>query len=129
MLQDNSLILEPQFLCDLCSEAVTHPICPTCITAEIENWIDSYPKTKLKLLPTIKKVLVQIEDKLVESTQCIKCNKKRAAICPGCFTEYVLNELKRLGSNKKVLIEYLNFFNFDFEHNKYYKEAEKLGVV
>jgi len=81
-------------------------------------------------MPRIKKFLAAIEDnRLSESTRCIKCLNKRAAVCPYCFTERVLYELKNIGSSGYVIKEFFMFFNFDFEHTGYSKEAEKLGLI
>ena len=70
-----------------------------------------------------------ISDKRGKATKCIICKKQRAFLCPYCFTEYVLDLLKKLKISKIILQEFLQFFNYDFEHTGYYKEAEKLGVV
>ncbi|MEK6860197.1 MAG: hypothetical protein AABX54_05275 [Nanoarchaeota archaeon] len=121
--------LEPQFLCDVCSIAVTNPICPACLAEEIEAWATLYPNLRKELLPKLHYYLQKIEDKLIDSTECIKCGNKRAAVCPFCFTEHVLKELKRIKANRIILKEFVDFFNFDFEHNGYSQEAERLGVI
>jgi hypothetical protein len=118
---------EPQFMCSICSEAVTNPLCPFCLSTEIEAWLTLYPDLRSFLLHKIKKYLTGIENKLLDATNCIKCNK-RASVCPYCFTEYVLRELKNAGATTLVLKEFFEFFNFDFDHSGYYEEAEKMGV-
>ncbi len=121
--------LEPQFLCDVCSIAVTNPICPSCMTEEVEAWLTLYPDLRNQILPRLDHYLKKIEDKPFDSTRCIKCKSKKAAVCPYCFTENVLNELKRIKANRIILKEFLQFFNFDFEHTEYSQEAERLGVI
>jgi len=117
-------------LCDICSNAITNPICPYCLNEELEAWLTLYPHLREELMPRIKKFLAAIEDnRLSESTRCIKCLNKRAAVCPYCFTERVLYELKNIGSSGYVIKEFFMFFNFDFEHTGYSKEAEKLGLI
>ena len=128
MLQNNYPTLESHYDCRLCHEPVSNPLCPACLTAQIEAWLTSYPnyhQLRQRLIPKIQRFLVR---HLKESTQCIKCNEKRASVCPYCFTEFVLNELKKLDVNKTILKEFLIFFNFDLEHRGYYKEAESLGI-
>jgi hypothetical protein len=120
---------EAQYMCDICSEAVTNPLCPNCLSTEIEAWLTLYPDLRKKLLPKLNLFLNQIEHKPFSSTVCIKCNNKRASLCPYCFTDKVLNELKKLHANKIVLKEFFQFFNFDFDHTGYSYEAEKLGVI
>ena len=129
--QKNYLAPEPQqFLCDVCSIAVTNPLCPSCLAQEIDAWTTYYPDLRSNLLPRIRKYLGQSESKIVfEATQCIKCNEKIGIVCPYCFTAYVLSELKRIKANRIIIKEFLEFFNFDFDHTGYSVEAEKLGVI
>ena len=113
MLQNLSLVSEQHYLCDVCSEAVTNPICPLCIETEIEAWLTLYPDLRKKLLPMLNIYLKKINEKIEDSTQCIKCKNKRASVCPYCFAQEVLGELKKLNANKIVLKEFLEFFNFN----------------
>jgi len=115
-------------LCDVCSGAVINPICPRCLAGEIKAWLTLYPALGREVLPKLSKYLKTVEIRK-NATICIKCKHKRAAVCPCCFTEYVLNELKKLNSSKIILREFLQFFNFDFNHNAYTMEAEKLGLL
>ena len=120
---------EAHFLCDVCSEAVTNPICPSCLTTEIEAWLTLYPNLKQALLPRLTNFINKTEDRSLDSTECIICHNKRAAACPYCFTQKVLTELKKIHADKMILKEFFEFFNFDFDHNGYSKEAEDLGVI
>ena len=120
---------EPHAMCDVCSEAVTNPLCPVCLAGEIKVWLTQYPVIKARLLPKLNKYLQGVEDRTLDSTQCIKCNDYRASVCPYCFTEYILKELKKLNVREPILVEFFEFFNFDLEHTGYSKEAEMLGVI
>lgn len=117
-----------QYMCDVCSEAVTNPICPSCITTEIEAWLSLYPNLRRELMPRLNTFLEKINPK-TNATMCIQCKNKRAAICPYCFTELVLYELKKMKSNKIILTEFFDFFNFDLHHTGYTREAERLGII
>jgi len=125
MLQNLSLVSEQHYLCDVCSEAVTNPICPLCIATEIEAWLTLYPNLRQELLPRLSTYLRNINEKITDSTRCIKCKNKRASVCPYCFTQHVLRELKNLQINKIVLKEFLEFFNFNHEVPN--PHAEKWG--
>jgi len=130
MLPNKHFASEPQFLCSVCSQAITNPLCPTCLTTEIQAWLTLYPDLRRGLLPKLFKYLHDIEEKVTDSTtSCLKCKNKRASICPYCFTDYVLNQLKRLNANRIILKEFFEFFNFDLDHTGYSKEAEHLGVI
>jgi hypothetical protein len=129
MLQKNFTANEPQFMCDVCSEAVINPLCPFCLKTEIEAWLTLYPNLRYDLLPQLRKYLQKIDSEANPSTRCISCGYDSTFLCPYCFTEFVLNELKKIHANKIVLKEFFQFFNFDFEHNGYSKEAEELGFI
>ena len=129
MLQKVYPAFERDYLCEICGQAVTNPLCPVCLTTEIEAWLTLYPNLRSELIPRLYKYLERTKHRINDSTQCIKCQNKRASICPYCFTEHVLHELKKIKANRIILKEFLQFFNFDFEHTGYSKEAEKLGII
>ena len=112
MLPKSYLASEQHYVCDVCSEAVTNPICPNCIATEIEAWLTYYPNLRVEILPRIKQYLKKLGQKITESTECIKCKNKTASVCLYCFTEYVLSELKKIQANKIMLKEFLEFFSF-----------------
>lgn len=121
---------EAQFLCDVCSIAVTNPICPACLIQEIEAWTTTYPDLKENLMPKLYEYLHQEQERIIfQATRCIKCNEEIGIVCPYCFTNFVFLELKKLKVSKLVLKEFLEFFNFDFDHTGYSIEAERLGVI
>ena len=120
--------IEQELLCSICSQAVTNPLCPSCLTTEMEAWLTMYPDLRNALMDRLKKLLDRVKYKFENSNACIKCDDKKASICPYCFTEYVFRQLKSMDVNHRVLKEFLQFFNFDFEHDGYYKEGEKLGA-
>ena len=113
MLQKYQLIFEQHYMCDVCSEAVTNPICPLCIAVEIEAWLTFYPNLRQELLPKLNIYLKNIKEKITESTKCIKCKNKIASVCPYCFTQHVLEELKKIQANPIILKEFTEFFNFN----------------
>ena len=117
-----------QYLCDFCGEAIINPICPSCITTEIEAWLSLYPNLRKEIMPKLNTFLKKINNK-TNATECIQCKNKRAAICPYCFTKLILNELKKLKSNKIIITEFFEFFNFDLHHTGYTREAERLGII
>ncbi len=111
--QKNSLAFEQQFHCDICGEVVTTPLCPVCIAEEVEAWSTLYADVKKDLMPKLEAYLKKIREPLIEATQCLKCKKKRASICPFCFTDYILGQLKKLGTNYQIITEFLEFFDFE----------------
>jgi len=113
MLQNNYLALEQHFMCDVCGEVVTNPLCPVCLSMEIDAWTTLYPNLRKELLPKIKKYLEIIKESIINSTKCIKCRRAITSICPYCFIDFVEGELKKLESNNIVLAEFMDFFDFD----------------
>ena len=134
MLSHNkSLMLERErfYECLDCNEPTSNPLCPSCLTLQIEAWLSSLSSYPLKneILKEIKDYVKKTNNLAGNSTVCVSCGKPRASLCPYCFTNYVFNLLKRIKANRIILKEFLQFFNYDFEHISYSKEAEKLGVI
>src|SRR3989344_6629606 len=94
---------EPGFYeCEICNEPITNPICPVCLSAEIDIWSTNYPNLRRELVPRLKKLLRRIQQRTNDAVQCIKCNEKRIFVCPYCFIRDVLVELDGLEANKLV---------------------------
>ena len=133
MLNYNShadLERERFYECLECDESVSNPLCPICMTQEIDAWLASYPsEIRNKIIKQLKDYVKKTHNIKGESTKCITCNKKTASLCPYCFTSYAYKELKKLKVARMILKEFLQFFNYDFEHIGYSKEAERLGVI
>ncbi len=133
MLRKEHLIAFERFYeCLDCHESVFNPICPNCLTFQIEVWlssISSYP-LKNKIMKRIKDYVAATNNLAGPSTPCVACRKPTATLCPYCFTNYVFALLKCMHAHREILKEFLQFFNYDFEHTGYTtKEAEKLGVI
>lgn len=125
-----NLIKEEFAECLECSRAIYNPVCPQCVADEFVSWLDNYSKLKNK-----KKIIQEVNQFLKvhklfgrHSEKCVTCNKNNVYLCPYCFTTYLLGLLKSNGANKNMLGEFLMLFNFDTNHNGYYKEGEQLGV-
>ncbi len=114
-----------------CHEPTSNPLCPSCLTLQIQAWLSSYPNKNIKekILEKIKKYVEKTNNLAGKTTLCISCGKPRASLCPYCFTNHIFNLLKSMDVNMIILKEFLQFFNYDFEHISYSKEAEKLGVI
>ncbi len=131
MQRTYSPALERFYECLDCHEAIFNPICPECLTFQIEAWLSSlsgYPP-KDKILKRIKDYVIATRNVSNKATPCIVCRKPRATLCPYCFTNYVFALLKCLEVNREVLKEFFQFFNYDFDHTGYTIEAERLGVI
>ena len=117
--------------CLECNEAITNPLCPLCLTKQIDVWLSSYPsEIRKKLIGNVKDYVEKANNIAGKSSGCIACNKPTGSLCPYCFTNHVFDELKRLKVSRVILKEFLQFFNYDFEHIGYTTaEAEKFGVI
>jgi hypothetical protein len=97
---------------------------------QIQAWLSSlssHPK-KSEIMKKIKQYVDKTNNLKGESTICVACKKPIASLCPYCFTEHVFNLLKDLRVNRIVLKEFLQFFNYDFEHTGYTEDAERMGL-
>jgi len=129
IIQKNYFNNETQYVCDFCSEAVTNPICPFCLAIEVDAWSTLYPNLRKELRPKIEEYLKKVDNKINESTRCLKCGSTRTSVCPYCFTKFVFDELEKIGANRRILKEFFEFFNFDLEHTGYTKHAEEIGIT
>ncbi|MDP3026749.1 MAG: hypothetical protein Q8N63_03505 [Nanoarchaeota archaeon] len=113
MLKNFCSEYEPGFYeCEICNEPITNPICPVCLSAEINIWSTNYPNLRRELSPRLKKHLRKLQQQAKDAAQCIKCNEKRMSVCPYCFIREILGELDALGANKIIKKEFLQFFNY-----------------
>ena len=104
---------EPRFYeCEICNEPITNPICPVCLSAEIDIWSTNYPNLRRELVPRLKRYLRKLQQQTKEAVQCIKCNENRISICSYCFIKEVLDELDELETSRIIKKEFLQFFNY-----------------
>ena len=132
MSQNNFFGASERFYeCVDCHEAIFNPLCPECLTLQIEVWLSSlssYPLRK-KIMNRIKDYVRSTNNLVEDSTTCVSCGQRKASLCPYCFTNYVFALLKCMDVHREILKEFFQFFNYDFDHTGYSKEAEKLGVI
>ena len=116
MLRDFYDASEHEFYdCEICHEPITNPLCPACLTAEINIWSTNYPNIRKELIPALNRYLETLKKQTKEAVQCIKCNKVEFSICPFCFARKVLDGLEEIEASKIVKKEFLQFFNYGFE--------------
>ena len=103
--------------CLVCQEAIYNPLCQNCLNKQINVWLSSYPNLAKNLKPKLKKFLQAVNNEAgrEESLICAACKNKKAAVCPYCFTEFVLGQLKKLKANRHILREFIMLFNFDYD--------------
>ncbi|MBR9705672.1 hypothetical protein GOV14_01430 [Candidatus Pacearchaeota archaeon] len=112
--QRSSLEVEWQFHCDVCSGVVDNPICPECLAKSVSVWLTLYPNLKRVIYPKIESYLEQFEERITQATQCIKCQNKKAYVCPSCFIDFIVGQLKKVRIDSRILDEFQGLFDFDF---------------
>jgi len=115
MLQDFYSNVGAFYECEICHESITNPICPECLTKEIDIWSTNYPRLRRELVPKLKKYLKKLKRQAKEITGCIQCKKSEFSICPFCFARQVLNILEDIEANRIIKKEFLQFFNYGFK--------------
>lgn len=114
--------------CLECREEIFNPLCPICLAGEIKVWMRNKPQiVKRGIKEELNKILVFA--KFNDYPSCVVCTKNKVFMCPYCFTERIYNNLKQARIQKKILMDFLEAFNFDFEHNGYSKDMEKFGML
>lgn len=120
---------DKSYECNVCSEAVTNPLCPFCLAEEIQAWLTLYPHLKEDIMSSLNAYLVNVNNDITNyGTICIKCHQDRASVCPYCFTEFVFKKLIEIQAGKLILKEFFEFFNFDLDHKGYTQFAEEIGI-
>ena len=109
--------------CVLCMEAVTNPVCASCLEAQMSIWLK---ETRSELVSELREKTNEISFGLNIVDACILCNKDMN-VCTYCYTEYIFNWL--VDNNKDLAEKFMTYFNFDLEHRGYHKKAEKLGLI
>lgn len=119
--------------CLECRENIDTLICPRCISKSVIKWTESKKEHKdyLKLYYLNSKIIEFLEEnkKFEKNSQlCISCKKSIAYICPYCFSEMLIYQLKRMDVEKKLISEFMFLFNFDFYHNGYTEDLKGFVV-
>jgi hypothetical protein len=120
--------LQNDYNCPNCAEPITNPLCHDCLGKDILEWLSFYPDIKKKLSLKIKHYITEVNNSALHSLNCVSCNKKKAALCPYCFTEGIFNLLRSKKINVHVIGDFLSVFNFDLEKAGYLKDAEEDGL-
>lgn len=108
--------IKNQTVCIGCGEAITNPVCPSCLDRNISEW-SAMNGVTIGVKP-LRKDLGYTD---VDGTRCIKCGDNMH-FCPYCYTEDVLVWLQY---NKPGLVdEFMRFFNFDLGGHGYSKCKE-----
>jgi hypothetical protein len=115
-------------LCLQCTQPITNPICHSCLGEGMIKWLSSYPSVKKTIAPKIKKYIQDVNNSASHAVNCMSCNKRKAALCPYCFTSGIFNLLKKNKVDKFVIGDFLTIFNFDMEHEGYIGQAIDEGL-
>ena len=114
--------------CLECHEEIFNPLCPVCLSGEIRQWLkDKSSKVKSVVNTEIKRMLTLA--RYDDYTKCVSCMRNKTFMCPYCFTERIYSKLKEKGIDKKILMEFLEIFNFDLEHTGYSRDMDKFGML
>jgi hypothetical protein len=99
-------------ICPSCNEAITNPICHNCLGKGIFEWMSFYPNVKKKMFGKLKRYINEVNNSAISSINCVSCKNKKAALCPYCFTEGILNLLKKNKVNESIVEDFISLFNF-----------------
>ncbi len=109
--------------CVLCKEAVTNPVCASCLEAQMSIWLN---EIKPDLVNKLKEKTNEVSFEFDTVGECILCNKD-INLCAYCYTEHIFNWL--IDNNRELAKKFITYFNFDLEHRGYHNKAEKLGLI
>jgi len=106
-------ITNPSSVCVICSEAITNPLCPSCLSRHILVWAEDKDERIKRVCKDAIKVLRQQSVRMTKnsSTTCISCHREHS-VCPFCFTEAVVSYLRESKLPDKDIEEFKEFFNY-----------------
>jgi hypothetical protein len=110
------------YKCLLCKDAIYNPLCHCCLGKQVETWLGRYPALEKNLKKKIQNFIKKIDDETNEALNCVSCHSKKASICPYCFAEYVLGQLKKAKASMPILNEFIKFFDYDYDLTGYVQE-------
>ncbi|MGC9309650.1 MAG: hypothetical protein ACP5D2_03070 [Candidatus Nanoarchaeia archaeon] len=97
--------------CLACQEAIYNPVCPRCLARAFREWFIQIDGNK-QVLDRVYELVEQEKEFEGISQTCVVCHQDNAYLCPYCFTEEILQILKKYCS-QAVVDEFLDVFNFD----------------
>jgi hypothetical protein len=97
--------------CVICDEAITNPICPTCLEHQVVQWV---VEKKPSLVPIFKQIRTSIQAFTHENTTCILC-KNNINVCPHCYCQEIYAWLSE-SEYISLAEEFKEKFNFELDH-------------
>ncbi len=101
--------------CVLCKEYITNPLCPSCISEQVKDWLG---EKKPELINELSQETEKMTLGKFNENECIKC-KGFMDICTYCHTEHILDWLKMKDMPQSEIEEFVKFFHFDLERKGY----------
>ena len=112
-------------ICLGCNEAVSNPLCASCISKEIKAWLSYKDKrTALKLNNAVNDFKQMMGEGT--NTRCVLCSKMLEG-CTYCFTEHIYYWLKE--QNSLLVEEFMRYFSFDLKRKGFTVDAVKNRFV
>ena len=94
--------------CLLCGDAITNPVCHTCLQTEVAGWLENQMP---KLISRLKKTGEMFASYTHPGTSCILCGNNMN-VCSHCYCDEV-NKL--LEDYPRLAEEFTTFFNFELQ--------------
>jgi hypothetical protein len=94
--------------CVMCEEAITNPICPSCLQQGVQQWLMEQQRNDL--VSEIEELTVGVFANNGDAF-CIKCDNLMS-LCAYCYTKEVFHVVKK---HPKLLALYVDYFNYDLE--------------
>jgi hypothetical protein len=103
--------------CMLCSEAITNPLCKSCLKEEVKAWLED--KNSITALEVEDFDIIFAGLPMCDSW-CIRCNN-RIRVCAHCYLKEIHDWLKSI--NPEMAEEFIESFNYEirtpFNEEKY----------
>ncbi|MBI4017326.1 MAG: hypothetical protein HY366_00060 [Candidatus Aenigmarchaeota archaeon] len=109
-------------ICRLCVEPVFYSVCPDCLFADINRWLeDKAPFIAIEVNAAHDSLVGTFPKAHDNKEFCVRCKDvTHNVICPYCYIREIYHELRLI--DEFTAEELLRDFNFDFENNGYFGE-------
>ncbi|MFT4297821.1 MAG: hypothetical protein ACMXX5_01380 [Candidatus Woesearchaeota archaeon] len=97
--------------CVICEEAITNPICPSCLERQVVHWVG---ELKPSLIPMLREIGESVTAFTHANTGCIVCGDDMN-VCPHCYCKELYDWLKE-NEHFKLAEEFLKHFNFELNY-------------
>ncbi|MFW6282713.1 MAG: hypothetical protein ACOC1P_01500 [Minisyncoccales bacterium] len=109
------------YLCQDCLYTITNPICTSCFSKQVLNWIieKKPPKKQITKINFFIKNMIRENEENPSDIRCVICNQQTVSLCTYCFSERAKKFIE-----KNMSEEIVKQFEEDFDTGIWRRELQ-----